>query len=123
MNQINCKLNLLSEQVEILDKALCNIIDNQKILYKKLKETLSYDDARGLVSYNDFMTCSFENDVYKKEKNEIMKIKEYTIFTDIKQINEKICKQIKIVYENGETTISENYINCNKKEFENEWEK
>lgn len=111
----------MEDKIEILDKAICILLDNQKKFCKELQELKneSYDSIKNLVSYDDFVTASLENGIFVKEKNEIMKSNEYTVYTNIKQYNEKIHRHIRIVYENCDNdTVTDNYINCTKNEFE-----
>ena len=117
---------LMQENIEILEKTICNILDNQKKIYNDVekikKDNLFYDDIKNLESYNDLVTCDYTDGVYKKEKNEIMKSKDFTLYTVIKQYNEKIYKHIEIVYESSDkVTKVDNYKNCTKEEFDNLW--
>lgn len=122
------QIKQLRNYTKILEETIHIILDNQKKYYfeiEKLKREQSLSNTKlkeNLDSFNELVTSSLENGLFKQEKTEVRKNKlGQTVYIVTRILNEK--KFVHTIYtENGENIESEEFINCKKDEFLKLWE-
>lgn len=123
------QIKQLCNYTKILEETIHIILDNQKKYYfeiEKLKREQSLSNntvlKENLDSFNELVTSSLENGLFKQEKTEVRKNKlGQTVYIVTRILNEK--KFIHTIYtENGENIESEEFTNCKKNEFLKLWE-